>query len=249
MHFGFKHKVEEEKLLKIKCVWEHNGNDSLIYSGNLIGAYTRGVSKEDALKKMESEIISYCAWAGQSVTLPLDIIITQEKVSELNIRDADSDVIFDSERTGLTISEYNRLKELALKSAADFYRLYDSFPDKNKSCLPERDTFYGKVPRTAKEMYQHTKNVTSYYWGEIGVEVGNEGTILENRTQGFEILEKNVNFLESNVLEGSYGELWSLSKALRRFIWHDRIHAKALYRMGIKTFGIEQIPNIFNFEI
>ena len=128
--------------MKIKCVWEHNGNDSLLYSGNFIGAYTRGVSKEDALKKMEREIISYCAWSGQSVTLPLDIIITQEKMSELNVRDADSDVIFDSERTGLTISEYNRLKELALKSATDFYRLYDSFPDKNKSCLPERDTFY-----------------------------------------------------------------------------------------------------------
>ena len=235
--------------MKIKCVWEHNGNDSLLYSGNFIGAFTRGVSKEDALKKMEREIISYCAWAGQSVTLPLDIVITQEKVSELNIRDADSDVIFDSERTGLTISEYNRLKELALKSATDFYRLYDSFPDKNKSCLPERDTFYGKVPRTAKEMYQHTKNVNSYYWGEIGIEVGNDGTILENRTQGFEILEKIEDFLGANVLEGSYGELWSLSKVLRRFIWHDRIHAKALYRMGIKTFGIDQIPNIFNFEI
>ena len=235
--------------MKIKCVWEHNGNDSLIYSGNLIGAFTRGVSKEDALKKMEHEIISYCAWTGQSVTLPLDIIITQEKVSELNVRDADSDVIFDSERTGLTISEYNRLKELALKSAADFYRLYDSFPDKNKSCLPERDTFYGKIPRTAEAMYQHTKNVNSYYWGEIGVEVGNEGTILENRIRGFEILEKSDDFLASNILEGSYGELWSLSKVLRRFIWHDRIHAKALYRMGIKTFGREQIPNIFNFEI
>ena len=235
--------------MKIKCVWEHNGNDSLLYSGNFIGAFTRGVSKKDALKKMESEIISYCAWAGQSVTLPLDIIITQEKVSELNIRDADSDVIFDSERTGLTSSEYNRLKELALKSAADFYRLYDSFPDKNKSCLPERETFYGKVPHTAKEMYQHTKNVNSYYWEEIGVEAGNEGTILESRTRGFEILEKSDGFLMSNVLEGSYGELWSLSKVLRRFIWHDRIHAKAMYRMGIKTFGIEQIPNIFNFEI
>ena len=98
-------------------------------------------------------------------------------------------------------------------------------------------------------MYQHTKNVNSYYWGEIGVEVGNEGTILENRIRGFEILEKSDGFLGANVLEGSYGELWSLSKVLRRFIWHDRIHAKAMYRMGIKTFGIEQIPNIFNFEI
>ena len=235
--------------MKIKCVWEHNGNDSLIYSCNLIGAFTRGVSKEDALKKMEREIISYCAWTGQSVTLPLDIIITQEKVSELNVRDADSDVIFDLEQIRLTNNEYYRLKELVLKSATDFYRLYDSFPNKYKSCLPERDTFYGKVPRTAKEMYQHTKNVNSYYWGEIGIEAGNEGTILESRTRGFEILEKNDNFLEANVLMGSYGELWSLSKVLRRFIWHDRIHAKAMYRMGIKTFGIEQIPNIFKFEI
>ena len=92
--------------MKIKCVWEHNGNDSLLYSGNFIGAFTRGVSKEDALKKMESEIISYCAWSGQSVTLPLDIIITQEKVSELNVRDADSDVIFDSEQIRLTNNEY-----------------------------------------------------------------------------------------------------------------------------------------------
>ena len=235
--------------MKIKCVWEHNGNDSLIYSCNLIGAFTRGVSKEDALKKMEREIISYCAWTGQSVTLPLDIIITQEKVSELNVRDADSDVIFDLEQIRLTNNEYYRLKELVLKSATDFYRLYDSFPNKYKSCLPERDTFYGKVPRTAKEMYQHTKNVNSYYWGEIGIEAGNEGTILESRTRGFEILEKSDGFLVPNVLEGSYGELWSLSKVLRRFIWHDRIHAKAMYRMGIKTFGIEQIPNIFKFEI
>ena len=38
--------------MKIKCVWDHNGNDSLIYSGNLIGAFTRGVSKKDALKKI-----------------------------------------------------------------------------------------------------------------------------------------------------------------------------------------------------
>jgi hypothetical protein len=35
-------------------------------------------------------------------------------------------------------------------------------------------------------------------------------------------------------------------KQLRRFIWHDRIHAKAMYRMVIRTFG-ENIPNVFRF--
>lgn len=31
--------------MKIKYIWKHNGNDSLLYFGNIIGAYTGGVSK------------------------------------------------------------------------------------------------------------------------------------------------------------------------------------------------------------
>lgn len=143
---------------------------------------------------MPQEIASYCAWTGQSVMLPFDVVITQEKVSDLNIRDADSDVIFDSERVGLAMDEYAELKALVLKSANDFHRLYDSFPGKNQSCMPQRETFYGKVPRTAEEMYQHTKNVNAYYWGEIGIEADNDGTIWENRMRGFKALEKKRRF-------------------------------------------------------
>lgn len=51
------------------------------------------------------------------------------------------------------------------------------------------------------------------------------------------------------VCVGSYGEEWSLRKVLRRFIWHDRIHAKAMYRMAIKTFGPDVVPNIFCFDV
>lgn len=45
------------------------------------------------------------------------------------------------------------------------------------------------------------------------------------------------------------GEEWSLRKMLRRFIWHDRIHAKAMYRMTIKTFGEGSVENIYNFDL
>lgn len=38
-----------------------------------------------------------------------------------------------------------------------------------------------------------------------------------------------------------------LRKVLRRFIWHDRIHAKAMYRMATKVFGAESIENPFCF--
>jgi hypothetical protein len=64
---------------------------------------------------------------------------------------------------------------------------------------------------------------------------------------GFEALEKSGNFLSGQVYSGSYGEEWSVPKVLRRFIWHDRIHAKAMFRMGIATFGVDVIPNIFHF--
>lgn len=36
----------------INCVWEHNGNDTLLYATNFVGAYTRGESLEIAKAKM-----------------------------------------------------------------------------------------------------------------------------------------------------------------------------------------------------
>jgi len=177
----------------------------------------------------------------------IEVEIVQEKKSDLQIADADSDVIFDDEQKPLTREEYLELKDLVLKSAEDFLHLYKSIPSKDESCLPERKTFYGAVPRTAREMYEHTKNVNAYYFGEIGVETDNEGTILECRKRGFELLEKTDGFLKNEVIEGSYGEFWSLRKMMRRFIWHDRIHAKAMYRMAIKTFGKDNVENRFKF--
>ena len=234
--------------MKIHCIWEHNGNDSLIYSDDYIGAFTRGKSRDIALNKMADEITAYQKWCGEFVAETFDMEIIQEKNSELNICDADSDVLFETEKKELSIVEYEKLKALALKSAGDFLKLYESIPNKDESCLPVRQTFYGQVPRTAFEMYEHTKNVNSYYFGEVGVDVDNEGTIFECRKRGFELLEKQTGFLNNAVLEGSYGEAWSVRKVLRRFIWHDRIHAKAMYRMAVKTFGLENIPNIFYFD-
>lgn len=234
--------------MKIKCIWEHNGNDSLIYAENCVGAFARGESLEVALQKLPSEIQSFYAWLGEDVPEEVEAVIVQEKESDLEIKDADSDVIFATEEKPLTLEEYTKLKKLALRSASDFLKLYDSIPDKTVGSLPMRKTFYGQVPRTAEEMYLHTKNVNSYYFGEIGVDVDNEGSILECRKRGFERLESIPNFLSNFLQEGSYGEMWSVRKVLRRFIWHDRIHAKAMWRMVIKTFEKNEIENVFRFE-
>lgn len=235
--------------MKIRCVWEHNEEDSILYSDNFVGAFTRGKNKEEAIRKMPSEIMSYLKWKGETNFDVLKVEIVQEKVSGLTISDADSDVIFDEERKPMGAVEYEALKSLTMKSAQDFLTMYQTIPDKDKNCLPVRKTFYGQVPRTAFEMYEHTKNVNAYYFGEIGVSASNEGTIVECRKRGFELLEKQAGFLKNTVCLGNYDEEWSLRKVLRRFIWHDRIHAKAMYRMAVKTFGADIVPNIFFFDV
>ena len=234
--------------MKIKCIWEHNGNDTLLYAENLVGAFTRGENVDAALEKMQQEVQSYAAWTGKKIDGDIETVIVQEKSSELEIKDADSDVIFSSEEEPLTMEEYITLRDLALKSAMDFLELYEVIPDKKVSVLPMRKTFYGQVPRTAEEMYLHTKNVNSYYFGEIGIDADNDGTILECRKRGFEQLESTADFLNGRLQEGSYGEMWSVRKMLRRFIWHDRIHAKAMWKMAKKTFGGIETENVFFFK-
>ena len=111
---------------------------------------------------------------GEDAPGVLEISVVQEKCSALEIRDADSGVLFDSEKGPLSRAQYDALKALVLKSAVDF--------------------------------------------------------------------------LANRVFSGSYGEDWSLAKALRRFLWHDRIHAKAMYRMGCAVFGRRASPDVFRFE-
>lgn len=233
--------------MTINCVWEHNGNDTLLYAVNYIGAYTRGESLEIAKAKMPQEIVSYLKWLGEDTVDNIEIIIVGEKDSDLAIKDADSDVLFESEKAPLKEDEYEKLKALALKYAKDFLALYESIPNKNTAAIAERKTFYGQVPRAADEMYEHTKNVNEYYFAEIDVEADNAGDIYECRKRGFEALEAKTDFLLSAVMEGSYGEDWSLRKVFRRFIWHDRIHARAMHRMAVKLFGTEGVENPFCF--
>ena len=234
--------------MTINCVWEHNGNDTLLYAVDYVGAYTRGESLDVAKAKMPAEILSYLKWCSENTSNDFEIVITGEKASDLNIKDADSDVLFESEKAPLTVEEYEKLKSLALKSAKDFLALYESIPDKRATATPERKTFYGNVPRSADEMYEHTKNVNEYYFAEIHVDADNNGNIYECRKRGFEQLEAKADYLNNAVIEDSYGEDWSLRKVLRRFIWHDRIHAKAMHRMTVKVFGTEKIANPFYFE-
>ena len=70
----------------MKCIWEHNGNDTLLYSADYIGAYTRGESLAIALQKMQDELRSYALWRGQEPPTETDCAIVQERFSVPMIR-------------------------------------------------------------------------------------------------------------------------------------------------------------------
>jgi len=234
--------------MKILAVDEFNARGHLIYAANFPGAFVRGACREEALAKFPAEMNSYAAWAQIPCDGHWEIGIVQEKPTELNVCDADSDVLFDSERAPLAYNEYIALKALALRSAASFQELYDSVPDKSATCLAPRKTFYGDVPRSAEEMYRHTMSVNSYYFAELDVAAENGPDILSCRERGFALLEQQPDYLQNAVRDGDYDERWSLRKLLRRFLWHDRIHAKAMYRQAVLLFDPAEISDTFCFR-
>ena len=220
----------------IRCVWEHRNDDSIIWAVDYPGAFARGSSLAEAVEKLPQDLLQWADWVGAAVPEHGGIQVIADIPSGLDIGDADSDVLLEAEKAPLSQEEYERLRQMCLCSAERFLALYRSVPDPDRSANPVRQTFYGAVPRTARQMYEHTKNVNAYYFGEIDVEADNVGDIVECRRRGFEILEKQADFLKNPVYVGSWEESWTLRKLFRRFIWHGRIHARAMERMVKRTF-------------
>lgn len=234
--------------MKIEAVCEYNDGGCLIYAANFTGAYVRGATESEALAKFSGELRAYLRWSGlgKPAAEAPEIEIVQRKESELQVCDADSDVLFDSERAPLSEAEYQRLRLLVLRSARDFRRLYESIPNPEISGRSPRRSFYGAVPRTPAEMYRHTNSTTAYYAAAFGIELENVPDIYNNRMQVLGELEALEDFRSDRVYTAPDGEEWTMRKVLRRFLWHDRIHAKAMWRTARALWG-DQIENPFFF--
>ena len=83
--------------MTIKCVWEHNGNDTLLHAVDYIGAYTRGESLAVSMAKMPNEIAACLRWRGKNVADDIEVSVVGEKNSDLSIKDADSDILFEND--------------------------------------------------------------------------------------------------------------------------------------------------------
>jgi len=231
----------------MKAALEYSDNGCILYSLDCPGAFARGRSREEAAVKLPADVEAFCRWAGLDVPAGEVETVEEKYQPEMKVEDADSDMLFASERQPMTGEEYTALRELVLKSARDFDTLYASIPDPDAPLGEARGTFYGEYPDTARKMFAHTNSVTAYYVGEIGAEVDNLPGCYENRVNGLAAMEAIPDFLNLPVIEGSYDEEWSVRKVLRRFLWHDRIHARAMYRRAKAVWG-DRIADPFRFD-
>lgn len=230
----------------MKAALEYSENGCILWSLGCPGAFARGRSREAAAAKLPSDVAAFCRWAGWDVPGGEVDIVEEKYQPDMKVEDADSDMIFARERQPLTAEEYAALRGLVLKSARDLDTLYASVPDPDAPLGEPRATFYGEYPNTARRMFAHTNSVTAYYVGEMGAEVDSLPGCHENRLNGLTAMETLPDFLELPPVEGSYGEEWSVRKVLRRFLWHDRIHARAMYRRAKAVWG-ERIADPFRF--
>lgn len=225
---------------------EYNDSGCMLFSLDCPGAFARGATREEAAAKLPADVAAYCRWAGQAVPEGPVTILLEKYQPELKIEDADGDILLPGEEQPMTAEEYAALRELVLRSARDFDALYGAIPDPDAPLGEARQTFYGDYPNTARKMFGHTNRVTAYYVGELGAEVDNLPGCYENRLNGLTAIEALPGFLTLPVIGGSYDEQWSLRKVLRRFLWHDRIHARAMYRRAKAVWGETADP--FRFD-
>ena len=234
----------------IEVIAEYNEQGALLWADAYPGAFSRAETVAKALEKFPKELSDYARWAYGAPIKNLseaDFVVTHAYRTELHVEDADSDVLFPSERLPMDMTEYTQKKLLCMRSAQDFEKLYASIPQKDRALRKSRRTFYGKIPCSAREMAEHTNATLAYYANAVGVPFENEGGLVENRKRLFRALEATSDFLAPRIYTDTDGEQWTRRKLLRRILWHDRIHARALYRLAITFWQKERIADPFFF--
>ena len=220
----------------IKVIVEYNNHGYMVHLNDYLGSYTRGKSEDIALEKVSSEVERYCKWAGWDIPVNAEPLVIKHCYTNSRIDDGDTEVLLDFDKCEISDELFIEYYRLAMLSAQSLQVLYDSVLDKQwVDISKQRKTFYGDTPCTAEEMIWHVDKVQGYYMSRIGIDlmiIPNE--FLHNRIVCLEVLEKlwsnNKTINEFNI----DNESWTLLKLLRRFMWHELIHAQALYRLGLK---------------
>jgi hypothetical protein len=233
---------------------ETNGKGFIGFILEMPGAFVRGKTESEALIKVNPEANSYLKWLGIIEEREFKHQVVQVHLSNLDINDADTEILLDADKDALSSSEFSELSNLVTYSGGIFLSLFEK--SLYKDWVDEsriRKTFYGKNPKTIQEIFQHVNRTQIYYISRLEPYFRVvEEDFLKMREVCLSEISNIYEQSDNTVTYEADGEFWTLRKVLRRFIWHDRIHAKAITRIlqKQKNLGlISEYKNPFFFNL
>jgi hypothetical protein len=234
---------------------ETNGKGFHGFIVELPGAFVRGAKEEEALSKAQHEAASYLAWLGRELKQLPKAHIVQTHRSNLMIEDADCEILLDADRGPMSGQKFQPLVELATHSGVSLTKLYDrthlkDWVDESRI----RKTFYGQNKKTIKEIFDHVKRTQYYYLSRTGIAFSEDEALpfMEIRESSLDSLALLFSKEGNSKIYDAEHEKWTLKKILRRLVWHDRIHGKAITRILEKQrqLGIiDRYEDPFRFEM
>ena len=239
----------------LSLAMETNGKGFHGFIVELPGAFVRGPSAADAVSKAPEEARSYLRWLGQERTQFPKASIVQTHHCMLKVEDADCEILLADDKQRMSGQEFRHLVELAKYSGVTFNALFDSAELKDwVDHARIRTTFYGQNKKTILEIFDHVKQTQYYYISRTGLSLteDREQPFMRMRDLSLEALASLFRKSEDSKIYTLDGEDWTLKKILRRFIWHDRIHGKAIARILEKQLQLRLVDSYedpFKFNI
>jgi hypothetical protein len=232
---------------RISVALETNGNGFIGFIVQLPGAFVRGKTEEEALSKVEREVRSYARWIDVESPDRYEVNVSQRHLCALTVEDADSEILLEEDKSPSTDDQFIELCGLVRYSGETFYSLFrkaelEDWVDESRI----RKTFYGETPKTIREIFDHVNGTQYYYLSRAKPRAEQRiEDFLEARQNCLSALSELFSQQRNDQLFQVDNEEWTLMKILRRFIWHDRIHGKAIVRIMRKQ---KQLGLISGFE-
>lgn len=216
----------------VSIAFETNWRGYLGYLVELPGAYIRGPTEEEAIPKVIPEASAYLGWLGVDAEGGCKVRVVQKHRGIKTVEDADTEILLNADQEELSQDEFQTLINLTRFSAETLDKLYSAVENKdwvNKTAV--RETFYGNRPATATAILEHVVQFQFYYLSRMKITDEVVGDFVTVREFCLGKLEKLYGRKENSLIHEIDREQWTLKKVLRRFIWHDRIHGKAMTRL------------------
>jgi hypothetical protein len=208
----------------------------LAWVAELPGCAVRAGSREEVLAVLPDSIKAFAAWAGEVVPETVEIDVAEEVESAI-ATDEDTEVLVAADRDALTSEDWAPIREQLARSRADLIDLL------GRLGRDDLERARDGSERTLREEIEHVAFVELMYamWtfdlrSREGLAEFASWTRRAAEERMHELAEKGASEVTFAEWAGApRPEEWTPRKAVRRLLWHELLHLRALERVAGKS--------------